>query len=706
VTSVSVEGSRGHPARRTFVDRLLAAIPVVALALAVLAFYAVEAWSRKTPWVFSDELEWTQLSRSIAHTGHAARRGEPIYFKSVYAYLIAPFWWIHSTAAAYTAVKYANAVLMSLAAVPSYLLARTLVSRRGALVVAVGSVAVPGMAYATSIVPDVVAYPYYALCSWLAVRALRSRRRLDVAIVVVALVGGYFVRQKQFTSLSVAFALAAAGLWLTGPRFRELRRNWSRGDTIGAIVLAVGALFLFNRVVLQHIHQWQVTSQYYKNRLVDMGLRAGLSFTIGLGALPVIGGLTSLRLPDRRGDPAYRAYVAWTSAAIGTLALYTAVKAAYLSTIFATLWEERDLIYLSPLLILGTVMVFEAKRVDRRFVAGATAFVVVMILFKAIQLGWPYYEAPGSSIAAMLAYYRHWSTHDLRLGLLASTAVAVALLAFRRRRGVAAVALVLSLAWMLSGEVGMTVGIDRVATAFRNNLPKPLNWVDQATGGKPVVYLGQAIKDPNGENLTEFWNRSITKVESLDGSAPGPGPTSTADLVRSDGLLSNLEGAEYVLADSGVKLNAQAVAQAANGVMTLYRRTGPWRLLDGVQQVYSDGWCPDWCTYTYYKPGQAGVLRVSLGRLGYNGSAPPAMVDVVVGPVTVHGGSPHLLTVDKDVTKVVPNGTSKTVSFPVAETPVRVEVTVAPATLIPPTDVDPRRLGVQVGFTFIPAKRG
>jgi hypothetical protein len=260
VTSVSVEGSRGRPARRTFVDKLLAAIPVVALALTVLVFYAVEAWTRKTPWVFSDELEWTQLSRSIAHTGHAARRGEPIYFKSVYAYLIAPFWWIHSTAAAYSAVKYANAVIMSLAAVPSYLLARMLVSRRGALVVAVGSVAVPGMAYATSIVPDVVAYPYYALCSWLAVRALRSQRRLDLAIAVVALAGGYFVRQRQFTSLPVAFVLAAAGLWLTGPRFRELRRNWSRGDTIGVLVLTVGALFLFNRIVLQHIHQWQVTS--------------------------------------------------------------------------------------------------------------------------------------------------------------------------------------------------------------------------------------------------------------------------------------------------------------------------------------------------------------------------------------------------------------------------------------------------------------
>jgi hypothetical protein len=673
--------------------------------LAVLVFYGVEAYSRKTPWVFSDELEWTQLSRSIAETGRAARRGEPIYFKSLYSYLIAPFWWIHSTAAAYSAIKYANALVMSLAAVPSYLLARMLVSRRGAVIVAVGSVAVPGMAYATSIVPDVLAYPYYALCSWLAVRALRSRRRLDVGIALVVVACGYFVRQMQFTSLVVAFLLAAGGLWLTGPRFRELRRNWSRGDTIGVVVIAVGALLLFNRVVLQHVHQWQFTSEYYKSRIVDLGLRAGASFTIGLSALVVIGGLSSLRLPDRRGEPVYRAYVAWTAGAIGSLALYTAVKAAFLSTLFATLWEERDLVPLSPLLILGTVMVFESKRVDRRVVAAATAFVVAMFLFKAIQLGWPYYDAPGSALAAVLAQYRHWSTYELRLALLASTAVAVLLIAYRRRRGVAALALVLALGWMVSTEIAATVGIDRLATTFANNLPKPLDWVDQANGRTPTTYLGQAIKDPNGENLTEFWNRSITTVESTDGSAPGPGPTPSASLLRPDGLLSNLDGARYVLGDSGVNLNAPVVA--TNGAMTLYRAKGPWRMADYEQQVYPDTWCPDWCSYTYFKPGQTGVLKVSLGRLAYNGSAPAASVTVVIGTVEIdpERQTPRFAVIQRGVHRIIPNGTSQTITFPVARTPVRVEINVADSTLIPPTSVDPRSLGVQVGFKFVQAKR-
>ena len=105
-------------------------------------------------------------------------------------------------------------------------------------------------------------------------------------LAAVFCVCGYFVRQRQFTTLPLSFAVAAVGLWLTGPRGRAVRRNWSRADTVGAIVLAVGAAFLFNRVVLQHIQQWQVPTQYYKNRIVDLGLRAGLSLTIGLGVLP------------------------------------------------------------------------------------------------------------------------------------------------------------------------------------------------------------------------------------------------------------------------------------------------------------------------------------------------------------------------------------------------------------------------------------
>ena len=44
--------------------------------------------------------------------------------------------------------------------------------------------------------------------------------------------------------------------------------------------------------------------------------------------------------------------------------LYTGMKAAYLSTVFATRVEERNLIYIAPLLFIGTALVLERRRVN------------------------------------------------------------------------------------------------------------------------------------------------------------------------------------------------------------------------------------------------------------------------------------------------------------------------------------------------------
>ena len=220
--------------------------------------------------------------------------------------------------------------------------------------------------------------------------------------------------------------------------------------------------------------------------------------------------------------------------------------------------------------------------------------------------------------------------------------------------------------------------------------------------GQPVTYLGQAILDPFGEQLTEFWNRSIKHVASLDGTAPGPGPVSTPQLVNARGLLSDDSGNPYVLADSGVVLDAPIVKR--QGSMTLYHTgTRPWHLVDAVQQVYQDTWCPDWCTYTYFKPGQKGTLLISIGRKGYNGSAPPAMAGIVVGTARIdRKGDLRLGNVYADIHRLIANGTSTTIAVPVARSPVRVEITIPNP--IPPSATDPRSLGAQVGFAFKPSK--
>jgi hypothetical protein len=653
--------------------------------------------------VFTDELEWTQISRSIQETGEAARRGEPIDSKTLYAWLIAPFWAIDSTESAYAAIKYANVVVMCLAAVPTYFLARMLVPRGAALVVAVLAVCIPAMAYVTSIVPEALAYPWFALGSWLAVRALASRRRLDIALAVLVSIAAVYVRSKLIV-IPAAFALAAFWLWLTGPRGRALRAGWTRGDTLGAALLALGAFFLFNRVVLQHVETWQVTSQYWKDRMFDLGLDAGFALTVGLGVLPVVGGLASLRLPGRGNDPVYRAFAAYLAASIVGLGLYTATKAAYLSTTFATLTEERNLFYLAPLLLVGTALVLLSPKLDWIAVGLATAFAGFLILTQVINLQNAYFEAPGFSILVLANRHFGWGVEELRLALLVVLALSVLVLALRARRAVLVAATALGLLWLQTGQIAMSSGINDLANKLRTTLPQHPDWIDRAADGEPVTYVGQAIRDPNTIWLNEFWNRSLRHVQSFDNTAPGPGPTMTPKLIEADGTLAGTYDTRYVLADSGIELAAEKVD--GWGGLTLYRTELPWKLRDSVERIYSDGWASNFAAYNYFEPGRRGHLEVTLARTGVTGGPPPAWARVRAGEIAVnHENLPELgeRQIYERQVRVL-NGSSTTLRIPVDRTPVRVEVELTPT--FQPSASDRRQLGAQVQFRFVPDDRG
>jgi len=118
---------------RTWLDRISAALPLATVFFWLCVVYGVEAWLHGTPWLFTDELEMTQLSRSIAATGHAARRGEPHSFGTLYTFLLAPAWWIHGAESAYSAAKYIGVVTMTATLFPAYALARMVVGPRPAL---------------------------------------------------------------------------------------------------------------------------------------------------------------------------------------------------------------------------------------------------------------------------------------------------------------------------------------------------------------------------------------------------------------------------------------------------------------------------------------------------------------------------------------------------------------------------------------------
>src|SRR5690349_9520786 len=237
--STSPSRSSTQPRPSLNAQRLWRALPWAGLALVILIFYWVEASLRKTPWLFTDELEWSQLSRAIASTGHAARRGDPHSFESLYSFLIAPAWWIHSTAAAYAAIKYLNAVVMCLTALPAYGIARTLLERRAAVVVALLSIAIPAMSYATSIVPEPLAYLWFTTAALLAVRAL-AVPGVRTAVPAVVVAGAGVLVRLEFVVLPAALVLAAAVTWAIG-------RRLSLAPVVAACAGLALFAFLFNR---------------------------------------------------------------------------------------------------------------------------------------------------------------------------------------------------------------------------------------------------------------------------------------------------------------------------------------------------------------------------------------------------------------------------------------------------------------------------
>ena len=303
--------------------------------------------------------------------------------------MIAPFWAIDSTSTAYAAIKYAKAIVMSLAAIPTYLLARMMLPKRTSVLVAVLAVFIPGMAYASSMIPEVIALPV--------VRALllAGRPRDGDGPAARVRLGGPRRNpraarpQPSSRPCRPRSCIAGAALWITGAARAHFRRDWTRGDTIGAVVLLVGALILFNRVVMQHFYVWQFSTEYWKGRMVDLGLAGGARVHRRHGD-PAGDRRPRLAAHPRAADrPVYRAFVACFAASIFCLGLYTAVKAAYLSTIVATLTEERNLIYLSPLMLIGTALVFQSRRIDWWLVARGRRFVALPRAREAVPAALP-----------------------------------------------------------------------------------------------------------------------------------------------------------------------------------------------------------------------------------------------------------------------------------------------------------------------------
>jgi hypothetical protein len=705
---------------RSLLDRVVAALPVLTVFFWLCLVYAIESWGHLTPWLFTDELEMTQLARSIAETGEAARRGEPHFFESLFTYLLAPAWWIDDTETAYSAAKYIGVLTMTSVVFPAYWLARLLVPSLLALFAAAASGAIPAFLYSSMFVEETLAYPYATLCLFLIVKGLATRRQGWLGGALFASLLAPLVRM-ELAVLPAVYLIAVLFLVWTSAEARRRRASWSRWDWVGALTLFVGVLIVLNAVIAHRSFSWFVATTHYKERMIDNGLWAAGALVIGLGVLPVIAGLAALVRPrDEVRTPAERAFIAVTIASILGFGWYTAVKASYISTVFSTLVVERNLIYVAPLLFAGTAWFFQRPRLHPVPVVLAAAFALYLVVTTPFKLdAYPYSDAPGLAIAQGANRTLGLAEGTIEAGLIAAVIVATALclapLLLRGRRALLrpllAVTAAAVLAWNLTGQLAAADGSRILSNQLISNYPRPLNWLDRLTGGEPAMYLGRQITDANGIWLMEFWNRSLRYVWSIDGTAKGPGPTLSPDLLAPDGSITSAPDIRYVVVDEGINLVGDVVAPIPHGsggltkYWRVYRIHPPLRLAESTTGIYDDGWAGETSTYARFStPGnQPGFAVVAVSRQAWAGHSPPGNVVISVGELVLKNKQPAMGRVTKTVRWTIRSGGFQRFYIPTPRPPIRVEVRITPTFV--PGEIDPnsselREFGAQVSFDW------
>ncbi len=707
---------------RPRVDRVLAVVPLFSIYLWLCVLYGWEAFGHVTPWLNSDELETAQLSRAVAETGETARRGVPYPVHALYPYVLAPVWWIQDVGQAYATAKFLNVLLMTAVLFPTYGLARMVVSKPWALFAATGAATIPALYYSAMLIEEPLAYPWAALCAFLIAKALTRRTTWWIGGAAVASLLAPAVRE-QLAVVPAAFAVAALALAATSSRAKREYARWSRWDWVGAITLAVGAVIVVNAAISHASYSWLISTIFYKDRMIENGLWAVGALAIGMGILPMIAGLAALVRP--RGEtwsPELRAVIATMGALIVGFGWYTAIKAAYISTTFSTLVVERNLIYVAPLLFVGTAMFLERPVVRWWAVAGAAGLTLAAILLAhPYQMQFRVYsDAPGFSLlqAANRAY--QWTPDHARnvlIGMLVVSLVVIALppLLPAGRAPVLALAALLVLTWSLAGQMSAASASNTFSETLAENVQTPYDWIDRETGGAPTLYLGQRLTDYNGLWQMEFWNRSLKHVWSTDGSAPGPGPVLTPDLVNARTGAITPADVEYVVADPGIDLVGKRTAEhehSAAGTPTnwrLFEIARPLRLQNSTRGVYQDGWAGKLSDYSQFTtPGDSsGFAVVTVSRRAWGGKDKPGHVLIQVGALKLgKDKQPTLGAVTSTCRFTINRLELRTFLLRTPAPPFHVRVRIAPT--FSPSKLDPnlsdnREFGAQVEFSFSPA---
>jgi hypothetical protein len=563
------------PSRAVSSARRLATAPIAVATIVALSsvLHAALAWRRATPGYFPDEYMYSELGRSLVESGTPLVRGESAHFLPLlYPLLTAPAWLWEDVELAYRTIQGLNAVAMSLAAVPVFLLARRLRLGDGlALVAAALAVVLPELLYSSSLLAEPLAYPL-ALAAVAAAVAVIERPLLRLQLGFLACSGLAASSRLQLAVLPLCYLAAIVAGGFRERRLRtSLREQWlAVGATVaflaGGLGLGLlGSLGLYGSLTAYSVDPVDAAKALGVNALV-------LGYAVGWVMMPgaLLGLALALARPRGRGEFAF-----------GVLALSLLLS-----------------------LLLPAALVGDAGRVQERYVIYAAPVVICLFALYAVR-GWPYLRAhallaavaaTAAAVVPLAGYAAGGGTGQsfvlvslqelerfvgdvglasLVFAVAAATASALVLAAacLRPRAGTIAALAVTALV-----GVGMTAAAHLHFESNRSAvravyLPADPSWIDAAASG-PVTLLAAPHSARADLLTTLFWNRSVRRLVLLDGADQPDRFAAPAAHLDGAGHLAGTTG--LVLADTlGSALVLRNAVRVASGpTKTLWRSHG------------------------------------------------------------------------------------------------------------------------------------
>jgi hypothetical protein len=571
----------------------------------------VAALGHTTPLYFPDEYIYSGIARSLAQTGRPAIRGTSAHFPAMLEPLLAaPFWLTNDPTVAFRLTQAENALAMSLAAVPVYLLVRRLGGGTWAgLAAAALTVASPDLFFSSFVLADALAYPLVLAAVYVGVRALAEpSRRLQLAFAGLAVLATF--ARIQYVFLPLVFV--AASLVVERGSVRAVWSRFRLSLLLYAVPLALAAgvgpkrlLGYYSDVADVHVHPGQIVHWVGTDAML-------LAYAAGFALVPgaIVGIVFALWKPISRDESGFAAL------AVGLLLGLFAETAIY-ATNGSDRFQERYLMVLLPLVFPAFVLWLQRGRpATKAVVLGAVGLLALSARVPLSGYTVSDFKQDSPFLMGVFRLEKAVGVGDGSLAIALGAAVLACLGAAAALKG--------RLVWVAVGativascavSVG-AVSFDRhvVRTVRETYLPPDARWVDHAKVG-PVTLI-QTPATPHARAHEQlFWNSSLTRLAFLDQASPIDAFGRPRVTIARDGrFLLGGKTMRGALAISNYAVRARltgAVPVATGADYDLWRPAGTPRMALFVGGLYHDGWLSPAGHLTVY-PGTDGRVDGTL----------------------------------------------------------------------------------------------